>query len=77
MKGKVTEVFIYTREALSEGQFAKLSEQFYESPGIVSISRNIHRPGLFMVVYDAACVQSTRILERVKGLVYQANLIAM
>ncbi|MEJ2455851.1 MAG: hypothetical protein P8103_17075 [Candidatus Thiodiazotropha sp.] len=39
MKRKATDVFIYTREVRSEGQFARLSEQFFESSGIVSMSQ--------------------------------------
>ena len=77
MKCKITDVFIHTRETLSEDQFEKLSERVYGDSGIVSVSRNIHRPRLLMVVYDAARTPSLRILERIRSMGYAASLVAM
>jgi len=77
MNSKVTDVFIHTRERLSEGQFVALSEQVYREQGIVSITRNFHRPSLLMVVYDAARTGSMGILERIRNLGYEATLVAM
>ena len=77
MNSKVTDVFIHIRESLSEGQFKQLSDRVYNDPGIVSISRNPHRPSLLMVVYDAAATRSLRILEQVRSQGYPASLVAM
>ncbi len=77
MKSKVTDVFIHTRKSLSDGEFERLSEQVYADQGIVSVSRNLHRPSLLMVVYDTTRTRSMHILERVRGLGYEASLVAM
>ena len=77
MNTKITDVLVHTRETLNERQLQALSDQVYSDPGVVSVTRNIHRPRLLMVVYDAARTQSMQILAQVRGMGYQASLVAM
>ncbi|MET0066013.1 MAG: hypothetical protein ABW076_06680 [Candidatus Thiodiazotropha sp.] len=77
MNHQVTDILIHTRQALSEQAFEQLSDQVYQDRGIVSIRRNIHRPKLLMVVYDAAVTGSMHILQQVRGQGHEATLVAM
>lgn len=77
MNSKVADVFIHTKGPLNDRQFGELSKQVYRDQGIVSISRNSHRPSMLMVVYNTARTKSGRILETVRLMGYEASLVGI
>ena len=77
MDTKITDVIIHTKEQLNDQQFAEVTDQFYKTEGIVSLSRNVHTPKLLMVVYNAGCTRANSILTTVKGLGHDVSLVGI
>ena len=77
MNSKITDVIIHTKDHLSDQQFADISEQVYQTEGVVSLSRNVHTPKFLMVVYNASRTRANSILKTVKNLGYDASLVGI
>ena len=77
MNSKITDVIIHTKDHLSDQQFAEVTDQVYKTEGIVSLSRNIHRPRFLMLVYNAGRTRADSILTTVKVLGYDASLVGI
>lgn len=68
---------IQIRNQVDDTQFSQLSKQAYEMNGVVSFQRNLQRPQLLMVIYDAAVVRAKQILDLVRGQGHNASLIGI
>lgn len=77
MNARIADVIIHTRQTLDDRQFAELARRVYESDGVVSLGRNRRTPRFLMLVYNAARIQASQILEQVRHQGHDATLVGI